>query len=622
MVADSLARSDRSELTDGLSNPAEYWPTVAHPRLLAFDPTTILEVNDPQTADTIRSGIDHESYSIRTVLSTLNTRRNALLLICRLPSEVLAHVFEFCLTYEVPGARWMFRISGRARSTLGWIKVTHVCRKWRQVSLENPSLWRNITSHLGVAWMEEMLRRSKSSLINIREIYHLSTIMLESIPVSRHLSHLRTLCIHATPDDIQPFLKSLTSSAPFLENLELACVRNRQSNSRRRAVVILPTDIFSNSLPRLNNLTITGLCFPFSVTPLRSLVHLKVIFPDTGVLLPVPDAPAEATSELRLKLAQFLDTLKEMPELEVLELKDAVPVPPSTSLHLPSVTQIVPLTHLTLLALTGPALHCVNLIRSLRIPPTASICLNCTSLYPHGDDCIPLIPLLAPHAGGPKSGVSPLKTILASASDYVSLKGWNSIGDSHYRYYGPSPTIQLSITWSTPRSIRPVHMMDTICRGIYMEDVSVLIVYPSFKDPTIELWTHTFWRMRALQELHVSGDIAAEFIHALCMETAPMSDAKEAPRGPCFPKLRELRLVRVDFRHSILGSRDFHEALPDYLRIRQASSAPLQTLFIETCSIRAEWVDSLKGVIPDLIWDNETMEEYEQRDSDGDEFFD
>ncbi|THH04296.1 hypothetical protein EW146_g10214 [Bondarzewia mesenterica] len=115
--------------------------------------------------------------------------------------------------------------------------------------------------------------------------------------------------------------------------------------------------------------------------PLRSLVHLKIIFPDTGVLLPVPDTPVEVTSELRLKLAQFLDPLKEMPELEVLELKDAVPILPSTSLHLPLVTQIVPLPHLTLLALTGPALH-------------------------------------SPHAGGPKSGVSPLKTILASASDY------------------------------------------------------------------------------------------------------------------------------------------------------------------------------------------------------------
>ncbi|KAI0268901.1 hypothetical protein BC834DRAFT_802812, partial [Gloeopeniophorella convolvens] len=44
---------------------------------------------------------------------------------------------------------------------IGWIKFTHVCRKWRQVALAYSSVWGDISLSLGPKWTEEMISRSR-----------------------------------------------------------------------------------------------------------------------------------------------------------------------------------------------------------------------------------------------------------------------------------------------------------------------------------------------------------------------------------------------------------------------------------------------------------------------------
>ncbi|KAI0252264.1 hypothetical protein BJV78DRAFT_1124881, partial [Lactifluus subvellereus] len=68
----------------------------------------------------------------RLHILTLLTRRNALAPISLLPSELLAQIFHF---HALDEPSWS------NRKSFGWMKVTHVCRYWRQVALEDSSLW-------------------------------------------------------------------------------------------------------------------------------------------------------------------------------------------------------------------------------------------------------------------------------------------------------------------------------------------------------------------------------------------------------------------------------------------------------------------------------------------------
>ncbi|KAJ7823012.1 hypothetical protein B0H13DRAFT_2126038 [Mycena leptocephala] len=62
------------------------------------------------------------------------SRLNALAPISSLPPEILSHIFLFCVSSNpVVGT-----------SGLGWLAVTHVTHRWREVALGCPELWANI----------------------------------------------------------------------------------------------------------------------------------------------------------------------------------------------------------------------------------------------------------------------------------------------------------------------------------------------------------------------------------------------------------------------------------------------------------------------------------------------
>ena len=601
-----------------LRSPAEdYWLTAAQSRLVPFEPSKVLAISDETVARAVREKIDSETYSLRTILSTLNTRRNALLLVCRLPSEVLAHIFKFI--DDPTGPIHSLRHLRSPRRSLGWIRVTHVCRKWRQIGLENPFLWSNIITNMGKTWIQETLRRSKSSLITIRRATQRENISLENLPVSQHLSHLQYLYINAGQIPIHILAQTLKDPAPFLQVLELTCIEQY----RTRAIA-LPLDIFANQLPRLHSLELVNLSFPWATTPLIALVHLKIFLPQRDSA-PNPTDPVPPGVQPRppLALADFLDALEHMTLLETMEILDGLPTPPSGNLHAPAVDHIIRLPRLTSIILKGLAIDCYNLVRCLQIPPTAHRSFQCCTIYPEADDCKLLIPFLAPRCGGSASSVATLKTLWAfvvedfNAEDgffqySLDIKAWNSIQDDipYYRWPSlPVPTIRFAISWHSQRSIRLGDMVGAVCKGIYTDDITILHVSPSSMNRHLSRWAQPFLNMRKVTDLQVSGDVASPFIEALCAAPAAGEESEE-PRELFFPQLRWLRLGDIDFHNTLLKARPFHEALPDLLRIRQDSWAPLQRLFIERCQVNPEWIDRLKEVILDVVWDSDTMNEY------------
>src|SRR5882672_6382746 len=75
--------------------------------------------------------VDQDIDAAKRLILSILTRRNMLIPISILPAEILARIFHF----SVAGAS--FLRSNRP----GWVSVTHVCRRWRQIALDDSTLW-------------------------------------------------------------------------------------------------------------------------------------------------------------------------------------------------------------------------------------------------------------------------------------------------------------------------------------------------------------------------------------------------------------------------------------------------------------------------------------------------
>jgi len=123
-----------------------------------------------------RTGIHDPSARVAAIstidkfVRSLLTRRNVLVPISLLPPDILARVFHLLVFEKLPLA---------GIRNLGWIRVTHMCRLWRQVALDDSSLWAKIWGiPINNEWMPEILARAKNAPLDC----HLD---IELFPVPR-----------------------------------------------------------------------------------------------------------------------------------------------------------------------------------------------------------------------------------------------------------------------------------------------------------------------------------------------------------------------------------------------------------------------------------------------------
>ncbi|KAJ6607511.1 hypothetical protein B0H10DRAFT_551566 [Mycena sp. CBHHK59/15] len=108
-----------------------------HPEITAFSSAKLVESAQRQ--------IDQEISKFQDSVRALQSRRNALSPVSRLPPEMLSRIFLFCSDSD----------------SLKWIKeVSHICRHWRSVALGCPNLW-SFPVFSQPKWADEMLKRSK-----------------------------------------------------------------------------------------------------------------------------------------------------------------------------------------------------------------------------------------------------------------------------------------------------------------------------------------------------------------------------------------------------------------------------------------------------------------------------
>ena len=106
-----------------------------------------------------------------TPTSQMRSRRSSPISI--LPVDVLAIIFAISADINPPRAGNAMAPIHQRRGHLGWIALSHVCRKWRGVGLEYAKLWADIvTVFPSPATLNEIVPRTKGTpvILDLRAI--------------------------------------------------------------------------------------------------------------------------------------------------------------------------------------------------------------------------------------------------------------------------------------------------------------------------------------------------------------------------------------------------------------------------------------------------------------------
>ncbi|KAI0264948.1 hypothetical protein BC834DRAFT_843876 [Gloeopeniophorella convolvens] len=273
----------------------------------------------------------------------------------RLPPETLSQIF-LILTQLDPGPRMLGIILH-----LGWITVTHVCHRWRQVALGYAALWWRFDFGVPITVLSEMLVRSNGTPIDLiardtccvipvdwRQLHQLLAFL-----EPKHVSRVRSLHLQAGSGTCTPssyILDMFSEPAPSLESVV--------ADGRDPLEAVNGTS-FALNQPCLRELRLGGVVVLSWANPnLPNLVDLSL-----GILPGVDFGPPTAE--------EVLEVLRSAPRLKRLELLAIrlTRAPDSGSLDSP-----VLLSSLETLSLSDYGYgDCMHLVSLLQFPSSAHV---------------------------------------------------------------------------------------------------------------------------------------------------------------------------------------------------------------------------------------------------------
>ncbi|KAI0038686.1 hypothetical protein FA95DRAFT_1613193 [Auriscalpium vulgare] len=231
---------------------------------------------------------------------------NAAQPVARLPADILYEAFGLLSYYSFELDVTISLREHRRRlrdGYLGWVAITRVCRSWRNVAINSPTLWSYVIvpCPLGQGWAQRYIDRAQSAPLTI---WQMSWSPSLAPPVTfefieQNLSRLERLC--ATEEE----LLTLHAPAPQLRYLRIRC------STPTLSPFILGG---ATNVPNLRHLHVSDAA-PWSSPILTGLVILEVSLALTG---PMEDH------------AGILDALRAMPRLVdlTLSIPRAVTIPP------------------------------------------------------------------------------------------------------------------------------------------------------------------------------------------------------------------------------------------------------------------------------------------------------
>lgn len=188
----------------------------------------------------------------------------------RLPVEILSHIF----------------VMGSEDDMMLPIRVSHVCRVWREITFRTPSLWRRITLTPQTEMWRERIYRARECTLDIQ----LKSWVTSSSGFPRHQS-LDMYAVQWHIHLVAPFVRRwrsleivFTEYAPFLWNAALSgcCSRSRDhaKNLEDLTLIFRANDdtkefcLFSGVAPKLRRVTLDGIRLTWLPSLFGNLVYL------------------------------------------------------------------------------------------------------------------------------------------------------------------------------------------------------------------------------------------------------------------------------------------------------------------------------------------------------------
>ncbi|KAG8917665.1 hypothetical protein FRC02_002975 [Tulasnella sp. 418] len=232
-------------------------------------------------ANTIEKVSEAFMYAVQNRVATLRRRRNELVLINRLPNEILSLIIELAGTaifyHHYPDM----------------LSISQVCSRWHTIFLSTPKMWTRVISSCDIEFVKIILQRSKHAPLDIEYCFTYSRDEFQFLrAIIPHASRWRSFrnignAIPTFPDDTPQSLHM-----PLLESIQIAASADRPKT--------FPS-IFLHDSPRLSSLIIPGFELPLGCSAFSHLrsIHFRAV--RDGSLL---------------DLQQWEDFLSSVPELE------------------------------------------------------------------------------------------------------------------------------------------------------------------------------------------------------------------------------------------------------------------------------------------------------------------
>ena len=516
---------------------------------------TISAQSHDHIRQTIIDGITSSEASIRA----LKSRYNELAPISRLPPETLATIFTF-----LPAIAWY-----ENAVHLKWIRVAHVCRRWRETALNYPRFWSHINlTKLTPNGIAEVLARAKMAPLHLEADFSTwKTARIEALErqLEAHISHIRHLGITGSLG-ISTF-ERLSSSAPTLESLSLlhiSPVRYRPSPT------VIPDNLFNCTVPNLTSLHLENCDITWKSPLFKGLRFLRI------------DLSAKARPELN----DWLHVLEEMPQLEELHLEDATPL---ASLAHPHIRRTVTLPSLIYFYIRASAKDCALALSHLELPTLTQLGVDVVSHDQEGEDVLLLIPYVVRNVYEPQN-IEPIRSVLiASERKVTNVLTWTTPG-ADIKVCNRDTLDDMSLSARLSFTAHHCNGMDTAIFDAFftllpMNFVSTLTAQNRTR-LSKKSWLGYASRLPLLEQVRLVPTAVRAFRDMLA-EDPP-------PDGPRLPLLTRFVLLNV----MLTARRTYH--LRDMLIGRVEQGAPLEVLDLRTCYSAVRAIQLLAEVVVDV----------------------
>jgi hypothetical protein len=314
-------------------------------------------------------------------ISILKAKANALNSISALPNEIISKIFvDFAFLSGPP-------------FDLKWTKVMLVCRRWHAIALAEQQLWGFIQDSYSDNWkrIRTQLKRSGAAPLTVKIMAGDSGMY--SSTLLRHAERLRELRLTGSGIHVLGFMHSLAHrSLPLLREVKFD-PSYKLEDVPAEVPRSFPDALFDGRAPRLTELDLTQI--PVSWSLLRGLTRLSLVkAPDTYQ----PDT-----------FTKVLSLLESSPTLTYLKLARLISSNALEQLHPPALLPV-----LESIWIQDDVELCTALLRHIKIPPTARICVYGLGIETGADIAPFLVPVRA-HVRAP--GAPTLRCVQLNAGE-------------------------------------------------------------------------------------------------------------------------------------------------------------------------------------------------------------